>query len=376
MNICILIRSLDRGGAERQATQLAEDLAERGHSIRVITFYPNGWYSGRLTKAGITVTTMNKRGRWHIFGFARDLLRELRTDRPDVIYSFLTAANVVAALLSHILGRLPIVWGIRSSDMDLDQYGAVDRLLSRVERALAKTPCLIISNSVAGIEHCVKRGFPAERITYIPNGIDLETFHPNPDARRLLRHRIGIDDQGSVIGMIARYDPMKAVDVFLDAAHQLNTFNPSVHFVLAGTGMEQTNRDINQTVQAYGMENHVTLLGPSNDVPGLLAGLDIATLTSRFGEGFSNVIGEAMACGIPVVATSVGDAAAIIGDTGRVVEPDDPAGLAQAWQEVLDLSPRNIARLGEEAHARIASSYQRHAIAERTETAIIQALQT
>lgn len=375
VKICFLIRSLNHGGAERQMSQLAADLKRRGHAVRVITFYPGGRFAEQLAADGVPVTSLNKRGRWHLFGFAVALRRELRSDRPDVVYSFLTTANIVAAILAYTLRGLPVIWGVRVSDMDLSKYGPIDRMVSAIERMLASTPRLTICNSAAGVARCLKRGFPGDRVTHVPNGIDLDSFQPDPDAGPALRRRLGLNEHTPVIGMIARFDPMKGVDVFMKAAQDLKSIDPTARFVLAGNGMEPGNTDLSSLIGTEGLEGNVSLLGVSEDIPGIQAGLDIATLSSRFGEGFSNVIGEAMACGVPVVATSVGDAAAVIGDTGWIVPPGDAAALSKAWQEALALAPESRARRGRDARQRVTERFDRRAIAEKTEAVLAGAVE-
>lgn len=376
MKICFLIRSLNHGGAERQVSQLAADLKRRGNSVRVVTFYPGGRFEEQLAADGISVTSMNKRGRWHLFGFIVALRRELRRDRPDVIYSFLTTANIVAVTLAYTLRRLPVIWGVRVSDMDLTKYGTVDRLASSIERMLAGAPRLTISNSAAGVARCLQRGFPNERLTHVPNGIDLDSFHPDPNAGPALRRLLGLNEPTPVIGLIARFDPMKGIDVFVKAAKDLKALIPSVHFLLVGKGMDSDNSALCKLIESHGLEGSVSLLGVCKDIPGIQAGLDIATLSSRFGEGFSNVIGEAMACGIPVVATSVGDAAAIIGDTGWIIPAGDVGALSKGWQEALALTPDKRAQMGIDARNRIMELFERQAIAEKTEAALAGAVRT
>ena len=374
MNICFLIRSLDRGGAERQLTQLAADLKERGHTVRVITFYPGGTFEKQLVASGVPVSCMNKRGRWHLFGFLRDLRRELRFRRPDVLYSFLTSSNVLSAILSFALPGIGLVWGIRVSDMELTAYGRLDRLISGLERLLARVPLISIANSQAGADICRARGFPESRVACIPNGIDLDRFRPDPGARNALRRRLGLAEETFLVGMIARYDPMKGVDIFLEAAKNMSGGNPDIRFLLAGNGMGRDNPELMDAIARFGPGEQVIPLGACDDVESVLAGLDMATLSSRFGEGFANVIGEAMACGVPVVATDVGDAAVILGDAGWTVPPGDARALSEAWQKIFALPAETRASAGIAGRRRIEEHFERRSVAARTEELLAKVL--
>lgn len=367
MNICFLIRSLDRGGAERQLTQLAIDLKARGHTVRVITYYPGGWFEGTLTKAGVPVESVDKRGRWHLIGFLNTLQRTLRRHRPDIVYSMLTTSNVVAAALSFRLLGARIVWGIRVSDMELAEYGAIDRAVSTLEKFMARIPRAIVVNSEAGQHICLARGFRKDRLHHIPNGIDLALFSPDPEKRENFRVALGIGPATPLIGMLTRDDPMKGVDIFLDAAKRLSGTDGNVRFLLAGTGMDRENSALVQEIGNRGLQDRIFLLGARGDVPIVLSGLDVATLSSRFGEGFSNAIGEAMASGLPVVATDVGDTASIVGKDGWIVPPGDSQALSDAWKKVLSLSPETRAETGLAARRAILERFERKAIARRAE---------
>ncbi len=374
MNISFLIRSLDRGGAERQLTQLASDLKERGHTVRVVTFYPGGSFEKQLAASGVPVSCMNKRGRWHLFGFLRDLRHELRVRRPDVLYSFLTTSNVLSAALSFALPGIGVVWGIRASDTNLTAYGPLDRLISVLERLLARVPLVSIANSKAGAANCVARGFPESRVDYVPNGIDLELFRPDPGARKALRRRLGLADDIFLIGMIARYDPMKGVEIFLEAAKDLASRNADIRFLLAGNGMGRDNPELMDAIANASLVERVILLGACDDVESVSAGLDIATLSSRFGEGFSNVIGEAMACCVPVVATDVGDAAIILGEAGWTVPPGDGQALSDAWWKIYGMPAEARALAGIAGRSRIEEKFERRSVAARTEELLAKVL--
>jgi glycosyltransferase involved in cell wall biosynthesis len=367
MNICFLIRSLDQGGAERQLSQLATDLKDRGHTVRVITFYPGGKFENQLVVSGVTVVCIGKRGRWDIIRFLWSLRNKLCVYDPDILYSYLSSSNVVAALLSLTSLKFRLVWGIRSSNMVFTPYGLLDRVVSQLERLLARIPQLTIANSKAGVANCVARGFPKERIVYVPNGIDQTLFQPESGARAALRRQLNVSEETALIGMIARYDPMKGIDVFLDAAKDLVDRSRATRFLLAGSGMDSGNPDLVDAIAGHELAGCVSLLGKCDDVGRVLGGLDVATLSSRFGEGFSNVIGEAMACGIPVVATDVGDSAVVVGDAGRIVAPSDSRALSEAWREVLEIPLERRIEIGAVGRNRIQKLFERRSIAVRTE---------
>jgi glycosyltransferase involved in cell wall biosynthesis len=130
-----------------------------------------------------------------------------------------------------------------------------------------------------------------------------------------------------------------------------------MHFVLAGTHVDRSNEELTKLVESSGLNGRTHLLGERADVAELTAGLDIASSSSLYGEGFSNVIGEAMACGVPCVVTDVGDSGWIVGETGKVVPPRDPKALAMAWASLIESGREERLRLGAKARTRVVREF-------------------
>ncbi|MBV8337475.1 MAG: glycosyltransferase [Alphaproteobacteria bacterium] len=202
----------------------------------------------------------------------------------------------------------------------------------------------------------------------MPNGLDIDTLRPDPEARRCFRAKSCIDDNTTLIGLPARYHPMKDHETFFAAAAILETKSSNVSFALVGAGVEPSNRALAKAMAASGLGGRVRLLGERDDMAGFYVALDIATLSSAFGEGFSNVLGEAMACGLPCVATDSGDAAELLGPAGVVVPPRDPLALAAAWQRLIEIGPEGRRSLGKQARLRIARNYGLQATVARYES--------
>jgi glycosyltransferase involved in cell wall biosynthesis len=192
----------------------------------------------------------------------------------------------------------------------------------------------------------------------IPNGFDLSRFRPHAEARLRLRKHLGLASDAEVIGMIARFMPgEKDHATFLEAAARLRRRRAGVHFLLCGRGMSSDNVKLVAEISGRGLTESVHLLGERDDIPEVTAALDVATLASLV-EGFPNVVGEAMACGVPVVATDVGDCREIIGDAGIVVPPRDPEALAEAWRNLLEAGREGRERIGLRGRERVAELYE------------------
>lgn len=368
--ILFLTRSLDRGGAERQLAVLAKGLARRGHTVAVAVFFGGGAYESELAGAGVRLIHLGKKGRWDILPFISRLVRLLRKVRPAVLHSYLGVPNILAVVLKPLVPGTRIVWGVRASNMDLSRYDWLSRLAYALERRLARFADLIIANSHAGKRHAVANDFPEGKIVVIPNGIDTDYFRPDPEGRRQVRAEWGIGEHEILVGLVGRLDPMKDHPVFLEAASDIARVRRGGRFVCVGGGPADYAATLKQHAAALGFTNELIWVGARDDMPAVYSALDIASSSSSYGEGFSNTIAEAMACGIPCVVTDVGDSALIVGDAGSAVPPGDHDALAAAIQHLIDLPAEARRARGEACRARVVSEFGIDRLIQRTEQAL------
>jgi glycosyltransferase involved in cell wall biosynthesis len=335
MKIVFLLRSLNYGGAERQLVILAKGLLKRGHEIAVAVFYAGGPLERELREAGVRILPLHKRGRWDVLGFFLQLIRVMREEQPDILHSYLTDQNLVAVVLKPLLPKSRIVWGVRCSVMDLNQFDWLSGLSFRVTCRLARFADAVIINSWVGYEYHMALGYPIEKSVVIPNGIDTERFRPDPGARAMVRSEWGIAKDDKLIGLVGRLDPMKDHSIFLEAAALLLKQRTDVRFICVGGGPDDYRRQLQAHSKRLGLDGCLQWVGSREDMPAVYNALDIAVNCS-YGEGLSNVIGEAMACGVACVVTNVGDSAWVVGDEGEVVPPKDPEALMSALERQLN----------------------------------------
>jgi len=367
MRIVFLTRSLGYGGAERQLVNVARGLAARGHEVHVAVFYADGPLADELAGSDVRVHWLGKRGRWDLLGFAARTLRCLRACRPEVVHPYLIAPNLVALAFRPWLGGVPVVWGVRASNMDFSRYDWLARLTFAVSRRLARYTDLIIANSSAGAAFHVLEGYPRERVVHIPNGIDTERFRPDRAAGAAVRSAWGVAPRARLIGMIGRLDPMKDHPTFLRAAAALGADHADVRFACVGDGPAAYRDALRRQAVELGLGERVIWTGRRGDTDAVLNAFDLLCSSSAFGEGFPNVIAEAMACGVPCVVTDVGDSAEIVGQLGSVVPPREPEQLAAAWRELLDGRRSYPAA---DLRRRIERQFSLDLLVERTENAL------
>jgi len=359
VSIFLLVRSLELGGAERQLVLLATGLHERGYRVQVAVFYKRGPLVEELDRAGVAIIDLGKRGRWDLIGFVWRLRQVLQRVRPDLVYSFLGGANIMAAAAGLVVRGVKIVWSIRAADMDLSQYDWTHRAGSRVERWVSGLPDLIIANSVSGRDYAAQNGFPVDRIAVVPNGIDTAHFRPDAKLRAAQRARWGLRGQEIGVGVLARLDPMKGQETFLRAAAIALRSKPELRFLCIGEGPDEGR--LKALAAELQLGDRVLITGVADPVTALNA-LDVACSPS-FTEGFSNAIAEAMACGIPCIVTNVGDSARIVGKLGIVVPRSHPSALANAILKIVEELP-SIQK--KRVRARIVSTFSAAAMVEGT----------
>lgn len=313
---------------------LAKTLHRRGVDVSVAVFYA-GALDPELRRAGIPLLNLQKQGRWDLLSFLVRSVRLVRARRPDAIYGFLSTPNLLTALLKVFVPDVRIVWGLRSAHVDVDRYDWLFRFAYGCEARLSRFADLIICNSHAGLEHAARRGFPRGRMVVVPNGIDTERFKPDALAGARLRQQWQVADAQLLIGLVARLDAMKDHPTFLRAAALLLAQRPHVRFVCVGGGGSQYAAELKELAASLGLNGALIWAGERSDVPAVFNALDVA-VSSSSGEGFSNTIAEAMACGVPCVVTDVGDSAAIVGPSGEVVPPRSAQALCDGLGKLLD----------------------------------------
>jgi glycosyltransferase involved in cell wall biosynthesis len=368
VSIAFLIRDLNYGGAQRQLVVLGRELHKRGYPVVVVVCYPDGPLEKDLRRFGVPTRTLDKRGRWDVFGFLLRLVRLLRQERPDLLYAWLGLANILAVLSRPILPGTRVATTVSASYLDFAHYDWLESATSWTENRLTRFADLIVSNSHAGRRDALARGFPADKIRVVPNGIDTERFRADPEARVRVRGEWDVAEEEKLIGLVGRLDAMKDHPTFLRAAALLVREREDARFVCVGDGPADYFRELRALGERLGLAGRLVWAGAREDMPAVYSALDIACSSSA-GEGLPNVIGEAMACGVPCVVTDVGDSRWVVGETGFVVSPKDPQGLARSLQKAITLEEED--ELDREAiRQRIIDNFSLGAFVERSVEAL------
>jgi glycosyltransferase involved in cell wall biosynthesis len=271
-------------------------------------------------------------------------------------------ANLVGGVLARLANVRRVFWGIHHANLSPRLNKRSTLMVAGACASLSRVvPTTSIFCSQSSAELHWRLGFSRQRSIVIPNGFDAGLFHPSPEACLSVRTELGVDEETVLIGLFARFDKLKDHVNFCQAAALMGA-NSKVHFVLAGAGITLDNLTLLSWLEEAGVASRTHLLGLRQDMPRLCSALDILTLCSA-GEAFPNVIGEAMACGVPCVVTDVGDCARIVGGTGIVVPARDPGALAEAWTRLLGHGATQRPILGKLARQRILDNFSLERVA-------------
>ena len=359
MHLALLIRDLGYAGAQRQLAALARAVAlKTEHRVTVVCFY-SGPLEAEIRASGVTVLCLGKRHRWDMLGFAWRVLTTLRGLRADVLYSFLAEANLLAAMMKPLLpGSTKLVWGLRDSETDAALYGWLARLVFTLGKGFSRWPDVIIANSESGAKYYTSLGYPSATMVVVPNGIDGERFTPAEptvakDSRSPLR-----------FATVGRMSPMKDYATLLRAVALLPA--DAAKLKIIGGGSPSYLAQMRELAAELSITERVEFSEPQQDMPAVYHSVDALVSSSAFGEGFSNVCGEAMACGTPCIVTDVGDSARLIGETGLVVPPRDAPALAAAMGQFIAMSASDRATLGARARERIETQFTVERMVEKT----------
>ena len=285
------------------------------------------------------------------------LVRWLRRDSPDLVQTWMYHADLIGGIATKLTGSIPVVWNIRHMSLDLHGNKISTIWTAKACAFLSRfIPTRIVCCADASRKVHKELGYTSDKMVVMPNGFDLGAFKSNLASRQVVRQELGIPDEALLIGLVGRFDPQKDHHSFVQAAALLCDQQPDVYFLLCGEGITWENTELVGWINESGIRDRCHLLGQREDIPLLTASLDIAT-SSSYSEGFPNVIGEAMSCGVPCVVTDVGDSAWIVGDTGLVVSSRDPAALANAWLKLIELGQDKRLALGMMARQRIIENF-------------------
>jgi len=354
IKIVHIITGLTTGGAEMMLYKLLSGIDLSRFEPTVISLKDKGVLGCKIEELGVPVYSVEMSANTSFLLSVFRLSSFIRKIQPNIVQGWMYHGNIAAIITRLLLFKnIPMLWNIRHSLSDIRYEKKRTQLIINIAANCSNMPNKIIYNSKKSAVQHEQFGYRKNRTIVIPNGFDCSVFKPSYTARSTFRNKLSIKNNDILIGLICRYHPMKDHINFIKAAGCLAQKHENVYFVLAGRDVDESNLTIMELIKKSGLKNRFFILGERSDTPEINAGLDIACTSSAYGEAFPNVVGEAMACGVPCVVTDVGDSAWIVGKTGKVVPPRNSELLAKAWEALIDAGSVERERLGEKARQRV-----------------------
>lgn len=339
MKIVHIITGLKNGGAEGVLYRLVSHDKLNDHIV--ISLTGEGKYGSLLRNRGIEVFCLEiSKDKISIKPLIK-LYKILKKANPEIVQTWMYHADLIGGLVARSLGIKKIFWNIRHSNFD-PRYTKPSTI--KVAKICSKLsyfiPYKIISCSDLSLNPHIDLGYTNDRFIVINNGYDLENFKININSRNNIRKSLKIGNL-PVLGMVGRYNPQKNHKGLLEALSRVSKQGYQFDLLLVGEGLNQGNNEILEAIKLHELEYNVHLLDQRNDIPDIMNALDIHILSSSFGEGFPNVVAEAMACGTPCIVTNVGESKTIVAKFGKVIEPDNIDELTKAIIQFIDLLKSN-----------------------------------
>lgn len=362
MKVLHIISNLQSGGAEAMLSKVARVSAKHGIEHSVISMIEGGAVADELKAAGIPVRFLGAGRSFGALLRIGALRRAVRKIKPDLVQGWMYHGNIAASAAANACERpIPVLWNVRQSLLGLRHETLVTNATIFLGTALRHTPEMIIYNSVRAAEDHERRGYPRKRRVIIPNGFNTDLYRPDPDCRPSLIQELGLPAEAEIVGRVANFRSAKDYPNLMVAFAAIAKADPRAHLVLIGRDLKD-NPQLERMIQALPMPEKVHVLGERTDVPRIMPAFDLM-LSNSTSEAFPNVLGEAMACGVPSITTDAGDCKDVLGDPARVIEPGNPALLAQKALGILALDRTQRAAIGAADRARVVERYSIEKIA-------------
>jgi len=318
------------GGTERQVLNLVQGLDTSRFAVEVACLKRWGALLPEMEATGVPITEYkttslyNHVAAWNQMKF----IRHLRKRSIQIVHTYGFYSNVFAIPPARLAGAAAVVASIRDTG---EHQTPMQR---RIEKLFCRMADCVVTNAEAVRKRLTNEGYDAEKIVVIHNGIELTRYAKKP-AELGLHRELGVPSGTPLVAVFARLNELKGIEYFLRAVAGLIDRFRNVRFLIVGDGASRP--ELEKYSERLGLNKHVVFLGFRLDVPTLLSEISVSVLPT-LSEGLSNSLLEAMAAGVPVVATSVGGNPEVVqgGITGLLVPPRDAEALGQAIGRLLE----------------------------------------
>ena len=327
LDILFVCNSLNLGGAEKVMYEIIQNI--RSYKKEIICLTIRGHYSKLLENAGIKITYLNlTRNPLDLLKIFRAYLFILKK-KPKIIHSFLYHSDVIGSLLGKLTFTSKILWSIHSDHITSNNTFLRNIQVKFLSKISNYIPNQIIFCSKQSLDNHLKSGYCRNKSLIIENGVCTKKFYPRERNYYQIRNLLGIKKNDSfLIGHIARFHPIKGHNLLLDCLKLLKEKNKNFKCLMIGTDINKRNESLKKQIKRNNLEENIILYGETKFPHKIINAFDI-NIISSLSESSSLVLMEAMASGIPTLATNVGPICKTMGETGWVVKNNSAKDLAE-----------------------------------------------
>jgi glycosyltransferase involved in cell wall biosynthesis len=307
-----IISSLDVGGCEKVLFNLLSFDKSKKTRTLVISLNLKGYYAERLIEGGFEVLSLNLKEKKFLSIFL--FIKSIINFKPDIIQGWMYHGNLFALFAKFLLfKKTNLFWNIRQTLYDINLEKRYTKLVILICKIFSKFPTKILANSKVSILQHIKYGY-ADNFQLVTNGVDIHNFKIDNNLGSLFRRKFGISENADCIGLIARYHPMKDHNFFIENILKVLTDKNIVPVIVGKDIVNQKNK-IFQLVPNE-LRSKFILVDEYNDINEVLNSLNLICVTSRWGEGMSNILIEAMSTGLNCISSEIGDNKVLIKNFG------------------------------------------------------------
>jgi glycosyltransferase involved in cell wall biosynthesis len=351
-----IISGLEIGGAERALENILKAGLAQNFNTSVISLKDEGIIGPNIKQFGVELNKLDIKNFLNYPGALYKLKRIINEKKPDLIQGWMPHGNAAALIGAKISrNKIPIIFNIRQCLYQISDEAKLTQKIIKINAKFSNIPSAIIYNSKIAKGHHELLGYNPDRAIVIPNGFNIDTLKPDKKLSQLVRSEYNISNKVTVFGHVARFHPMKDHITFIKAALEVLKHNKNVFFLMAGRDVSLQNKHLVNHIPKQFLK-YFSLRGECSDLYKTMMCIDIFCQSS-WTEAFPNVIGEAMACGIPCIATDVGETRRLTGGFGTIIPPRNSVKLSESMLNMMSLPKAELIDLGLKARCHIIDNF-------------------
>jgi glycosyltransferase involved in cell wall biosynthesis len=354
LRIVHVITGLSTGGAEMMLFKLFKHIDHNAYKMIAVSLTGNGPVGKKMEASGAKIICLNIDKPLKFIKTLPKNIAMIKAFSPDIVQGWLYHGNLGASIIRKLVPSAKLAWNLRSSKPSTVSLNS--KIVRWINVKLSRFPDLIISNTQTGLDYHKELGYQGRNYKILCNGVDVELYNPNEEKKEIFRIEHNIPLEAVVVVMIARNHASKGYQLLLSCANKMIQNDTNLYFILAGRDVLLLENNL-QGREFEGLKKRLLLLDEVDGSYDVLNAADIKVLASLWGEGFPNVLIEAMALEKLCVTTNTGDSAYVVDEIGFVVPPNDEKLLSNELIKVTTMPLEKRINMGKKARLKVMKQF-------------------